>query len=68
MNAYRSSLAPMVGRSGDPDPAAPRRLAREAWRSTGFVVIDPKWLDRAEDRAALIVLAGKVHGERVDGI
>lgn len=68
MSAYRSSLAQHVGRTGEPDPSAARRLARDAWHQRGFVAIDPGWLGCDADRGVLAGLAAKVHGPRSAGV
>lgn len=63
MTGYRSTLAPFAHLSREPDPAAARRMAGEAWRNTGLILINPEWL--AEwDRQQAIILAEKLHGKR----
>lgn len=59
-----SALARYASAMRDPDPAAARRLGRQAYHETGFVVIDPKWLGSWADRKQLELLAEKVHGKR----
>lgn len=59
----RSSLAPHVSR-GALDPAAARRMAREAFQERGFVAIDPAWISQEEPRRQLIEIAETVHGKR----
>jgi len=60
----RSTLAPYAPSMRDPDPAAARRAAREAWHATGLVLINPDWLPSWTDRKQLELLADKVHGPR----
>ncbi|MEB0281449.1 hypothetical protein QN347_02785 [Sphingomonas sp. 10B4] len=48
----------------DPDPANARRAARDAWQTSGLVLINPEWLTSWVDRQQLIILAERVHGER----
>lgn len=63
MNA-RSTLAPYAASMRDPDPAAARRAAREAYHREGIVLINPSWLSHWPDRKQLEILADKVHGRR----
>jgi len=60
----RSTLAPYAPSMRDPDPAAARRAAREAWHREGIVLINPEWLPAWTDRKQLELLADKVHGAR----
>jgi hypothetical protein len=60
----RSQLAPYAPSMRDPDPAAARRAAREAWHAAGLVLINPEWLPAWTDRKQLELLADKVHGPR----
>lgn len=64
MTQPRSTLAPYAPAMRDPDPAAARRAAREAWHQTGLVLINPEWLHAWTDRKQLELLADKVHGTR----
>lgn len=64
MTGFRSPLASYAASMRDPDPAAARRAARDAWHSTGLVLINPEWLSSWADRKQLEILADKVHGER----
>jgi hypothetical protein len=60
----RSSLAPYAALSRDPDPAAARRAAREAWHRDGLILINPAWLNGWADRKQAEILAEKIHGKR----
>ncbi|WP_323493959.1 hypothetical protein [Sphingomonas sp. 10B4] len=64
MTRLRSSLASHAGSMRDPDPANARRAARDAWQTSGLVLINPEWLTSWVDRQQLIILAERVHGER----
>ena len=64
MTRLRSSLASHAGSMRDPDPAAARRIAEQAWHERGFVAIDPNWLAGWADRQMLTNLADRVHGPR----
>lgn len=64
MGNLRSPLASVAGASKVIDPANGRKAAREAWMESGIVLINPAWLVKCEDRAALNALAIMVHGER----
>lgn len=59
----RSPLAPYAASMRDPDPAAARRLARQAFHDTGFIVLDPKWIQSWGDRELIRAIAAKVHGK-----
>ena len=63
----RSQLAPYAPAMRDPDPAAARRAARDAWHQKGLVLINPEWLQAWTDRKQLELLADKVHGARRSG-
>lgn len=60
----RSALAPYAKSMRDPDPAAARQKAMEAYHKTGIVLINPEWLQSWADRKQLEILAEKVHGKR----
>jgi len=60
----RSQLARYADSMRDPDPAAARRLAREAFHQTGFIVLDPKWIQGWGDRELVVKITEKVHGRR----
>ena len=64
MTAPRSTLARHAAAMRDPDPAAGRRMARDAYHASGLVLINPEWLSSWVDRRALINLADQVHGKR----
>jgi hypothetical protein len=63
MTEPRSCLAPFAHLSRQPDPIAARRMAGEAWRNTGLILINPEWLGEW-DRKQAIILAEKLHGRR----
>lgn len=64
MSRLSSPLGSWAARSDSPDPAAARRIAQSAYQRTGFVAIDPTWLELPDDRERLRDLADKVHGAR----
>jgi hypothetical protein len=67
MNAPRSpqsQLAPLAHLCREPDSGEARRLAREAYRNTGLILINPSWLISWADRKQAEILAEKVHGKR----
>lgn len=64
MSHLRSPLAAVIGPSREPDPAAARRAARDAWLGHGIVLINPEWLDSPDQRSVLVGLAEAVHGMR----
>lgn len=59
----RSTLAPYAPSMREPDPAAARRLARQAFHETGFIVLDPAWIQSWGDRELVKAIAAKVHGK-----
>ena len=59
----RSTLAPYAASMRAPDPAAARRLARQAFHETGFIVLDPEWVQSWGDRELVKAIAAKVHGK-----
>lgn len=63
MTAPRSSLAPFAHLMADPQDADARRLAGEAWRRHGLILINPSWLGWV-DRQQATILADKLHGKR----
>jgi hypothetical protein len=64
VTSYRSPLATYAASMRDPDPAAARKLAKDAFHSTGFIVLDPKWIQGWGDRVLVIKIAEKVHGKQ----
>lgn len=63
MSNFRSALAPYAASMRDPDPATARRLARQAFHETGFIVLDPAWVQSWGDRELVRAIAAKVHGK-----
>lgn len=59
----QSTLARHAASMRDPDPAAARRLARQAFHDTGFIVLDPAWVQSWGDRELVKAIAAKVHGK-----
>ncbi|WP_126516778.1 hypothetical protein [Sphingobium amiense] len=59
----QSSLGRHASSMRDPDPAAARRLARQAFHETGFIVLDPAWIQSWGDRELVKAIAAKVHGK-----
>jgi hypothetical protein len=64
MTALRSPLARHAHLSHEPDPAAARRAARDAWHKHGLILINPEWLPGWADRKQAEILAEKLHGRR----
>lgn len=65
MTGYRSPLAPYAASMRDPDPAAARRAARDAYHESDgkMVLINTDWLQSWADRKQIEILADKVHGK-----
>lgn len=63
MSSFRSPLAPYAASMRDPDPKAARRLAAQAFHKTGFIVLDPEWIESWGDREFVKAIAAKVHGK-----
>lgn len=61
--SVRSSLARHAGAMRDPDPKKVRQLAREAFHSTGLIVLDPAWVQSWGDRELIKAITAKVHGK-----
>jgi hypothetical protein len=60
-----TSLSRFAPLAREPDPLAPRRLAKRAWHDRAKIIaIDPDWLSSWADRKQLEILAEKVHGPR----
>lgn len=59
----QSTLARHAASMRAPDPAAARRLARQAFHDTGFIVLDPAWVQSWGDRELVKAIAAKVHGK-----
>lgn len=64
MTEPRSCLAPLAAACREPDPAAARRAARDAWHKSGIVLINPTWLQGWADRKQAELLAEKLFGKR----
>ncbi len=64
MTVPRSTLAPFATLNHEPDPAAARRAARDAWQKSGIVLINPTWLQGWADRKQAELLAEKLFGKR----
>lgn len=60
----RSSLSGLSAVCRQPDPAAARLAAREAWQNAGLILINPEWLTGWADRKQAEILAEKLHGKR----
>lgn len=60
----QSTLAPFARLGHEPDPAAARIAARQAWREHGLILINPSWLPSWADRKQAEILAEKIHGKR----
>lgn len=58
---HRTSLTPFAASMRDPDPAAARLAARQAYEDTNgeLVLINANWLDGWADRKQLDLLAVK---------
>lgn len=59
----RSSLSRFAHMSHEPDPAAARVAAKQAWQNTGLLLINLDWLGEW-DRQQAIILGEKLHGKR----
>lgn len=64
MSRPNSPLAAVIGPTREPDPAAARRAARDAYHDHGIVLINPEWLEGDAARRMLVSLAESVHGQR----
>jgi len=64
MSRPASPLAAVIGPCREPDPAAARRAARDAYHHHGIVLINPDWLPGQGEREILTGLADQVHGPR----
>ena len=62
----RNPLARYADLHREPDPAEARRLARQAWRDHGIILLRVEWLQGWGDRTLLEQLTTKVHGKRPD--
>ena len=69
MTLTRTSLTRHAPAMRDPDPAAARRAAREAYLASGgeVVLINMAWLQTWTDRKQLDLLAAKALGVKGDG-
>lgn len=59
-----SPLSRFAHLARDPNPADGRKLARDAWRNHGLILLRPEWLQGWGDRQQAELLAEKVHGKR----
>lgn len=62
--SLRSSLGPLAPFGREPDPAAARAAARQAWQLHGLILINPDWLPSWTDRKQAELLAETLHGRR----
>lgn len=60
----QSTLAPFARLHHQPDPAAAKRAAREAWHQHGLILINPTWLQNWTDQKQAEILAEKLFGKR----
>lgn len=69
MTFTRTSLTRHAPAMRDPDPAAARRAARDAYLASGgeVVLINMAWLQTWADRKQLDLLAAKALGVKGDG-
>jgi hypothetical protein len=59
----RTSLTAYAASMRDPDPEGARRLAGQAWRDSGIVVIFPGQLDKL-DQMFVEAAANRLYGKR----
>lgn len=64
MSAFRSSLAPYAGSMRDADPATAKKFAFEMMERTGWIVLDPSWIDSWGDREFVKAVAERVRREQ----